>query len=104
MIYTAAPFNGWYSVTEIVRNLTDEHRYNLTEAVALKMGLNTKTEMSLWRDISMTEIAIAILHSFSTVGYAIVDHNTLMQEFYAWYHKEMKERGYCPGKFYSFLF
>ena len=99
LIYTAAPFNGWYSVTEIVRNLTDEHRYNLIELVAIKMGLNTKTETSLWRDIAMAEIGAAILHSFSYVGYAIVDHHTLMKEFYTWYHNEMKERGFCPGKF-----
>lgn len=62
------------------------------------MGLNTKTEMTLWHDIAMSEIGVAILHSFSSVGYAIVDHHTLMSEFYAWYHNEMKVRGYCPGK------
>jgi nitric-oxide synthase len=26
LTYTAAPFNGWYADTEIVRNLTDETR------------------------------------------------------------------------------
>jgi nitric-oxide synthase len=26
LTYTAAPFNGWYADTEIVRNLTDESR------------------------------------------------------------------------------
>jgi nitric-oxide synthase len=27
LTYTAAPFNGWYADTEIVRNLTDETRW-----------------------------------------------------------------------------
>jgi hypothetical protein len=38
--YTAAPFNGWYMVTEIgARNFGDIARYNLLPMVAQKLGL-----------------------------------------------------------------
>ena len=29
--------------------------------------------------------------------YTAVNHHTLIREFYPWYQREMKERGYCPG-------
>ena len=78
LLYTACPFNGWYSVTEIVRNLTDECRYNLTKTVANKMGLNTNLESSLWRDLAVSEIGVAILYSFGRAGYGITDHHTML--------------------------
>jgi nitric oxide synthase oxygenase domain/subunit len=39
--YTACPFNGWYMSTEIaIRNFTDIHRYDLSEKIAILLGLN----------------------------------------------------------------
>ena len=95
--YTAAPFNGWYSVTEIMRNLTDPDRYNMAALVASKMGLDTCVETSLWRDLAMSEIGVAILHSFASLGFALTDHHTMLSGFWDWYNKEKKNRGYCPG-------
>ncbi|TMC14719.1 MAG: nitric oxide synthase oxygenase, partial [Chloroflexi bacterium] len=49
--YTAAPFNGWYMETEIgARNLGDVDRYNLLPVIAQQMGLNMRSDRTLWKD------------------------------------------------------
>lgn len=35
---------GWYADTEVLRDLTDETRYNLLVPVAKALGLDTDTE------------------------------------------------------------
>ncbi|XP_013792093.1 nitric oxide synthase, inducible-like [Limulus polyphemus] len=65
MEFPAAPFNGWYMGTEIgARDLCDPQRYNITEEVALKMGLDTSSPATLWKDQALVEINIAVLHSY----------------------------------------
>ena len=39
----------------------------------------------------------AILYSFQSSSVAMVDHHTLMQQFWEWHHKELATRGYSPG-------
>ena len=41
--------------------------------------------------------AQAVLYSFQSSSVAMVDHHTLMQQFWVWYHKELATRGYSPG-------
>jgi nitric-oxide synthase, bacterial len=49
--YSAAPFNGWYMSTEIAsRNFGDTARYNFLPIIAEKLGLNTRSKLSLWKD------------------------------------------------------
>lgn len=97
LTYTAAPFNGWYADTEIVRNLTEEHRLNVCPAVAKIMGLDTKNNASMWRDKTIVEITLAVMHSFREAGMGMVDHHTLMQNFFKWYNKEKDKQGFTPG-------
>jgi len=97
LLYTACPFNGWYATNEIVRNLADEDRYNVLEHVAICMGLDTTRHDTLWRDEALVVLGAVVLHSFSHAGYGIVDHHTLIRNFFEWYQGEMKHRGYCPG-------
>jgi nitric oxide synthase oxygenase domain/subunit/sulfite reductase alpha subunit-like flavoprotein len=97
LTYTACPFNGWYSVTEIVRNLTDESRYDISRSIATKMCINTHLESTLWRDLAMAEIGVAILYSFGKAGFGITDHHSMLESFYHWYYNELETRGYCPG-------
>ena len=97
LLFTAAPFNGWYSVTEIIRNYTDEGRYNLCKPVAEKMGYDTLSNASLYKDQVLVDLTKAILHSFRRQGTAIVDHHTLLEQFFIWYSKEKQKRGYVPG-------
>ena len=80
--FEAAPFNGWYMGTEIgARNLADMHRYNCLPKVAEIVGLNTKSNVSLWKDRALVELNIAVLHSFKEAGVSIVDHHTAAQQF-----------------------
>lgn len=87
--YTMAPFNGWYMGTEIgARNLADEDRYNLLPAVAELMGLDTKSNRSLWKDKALAELNIAVLDSFAEAGVTIVDHHTAAKQFKSFEKKE----------------
>lgn len=80
--YTAAPFNGWYMGTEIgARNLGDGKRYNLLPLVAEKMGLDTHSDRSLWRDRALVELNVAVLSSFAEHGVTVVDHHTASRQF-----------------------
>lgn len=80
--YTAAPFNGWYMGTEIgARNLGDAERYNLLPVIARKMGLDTHSDHSLWKDRAIVELNIAVLSSFAAQGVSMVDHHTASRQF-----------------------
>jgi len=80
--YTAAPFNGWYMGTEIgARNFGDINRYNLLPRIAEKMGLDTHTDRTLWKDRALVELNVAVLSSFAKHGVTIVDHHTASRQF-----------------------
>ncbi|KAG2450636.1 hypothetical protein HYH02_004476 [Chlamydomonas schloesseri] len=97
LTYTGCPFNGWYAVTEIVRNLTEEGRYDQCPAVAALLGLDTRTDTNMWRDQAIVTVTQAVMHSFRTASYGMVDHHTLMRNFWGWYNTEKSRRGYVPG-------
>ncbi|MBD8004201.1 nitric oxide synthase oxygenase [Bacillus norwichensis] len=80
--YPMAPFNGWYMETEIgARNLADQDRYNLLPEIAKLMGLDTKSNLSLWVDKALVELNIAVLHSYHQAGITLVDHHTAAKQF-----------------------
>ena len=80
--YTAAPFNGWYMGTEIgARNLGDVQRYNLLPLIARRMGLDTHSDRTLWRDRAIVELNVAVLSSFARHKVSIVDHHTASRQF-----------------------
>jgi len=80
--YPAAPFNGWYMGTEIgARNLADAGRYNLLPEVARRLGLDTSSDRSLWKDIALVVVNVAVLWSFDQAGATVTDHHTESQRF-----------------------
>lgn len=96
--YPAAPFNGWYMGTEIgARNLGDTERYDQVPVVAERMGLDTSTEASLWRDRALVEINRAVLHSFESQQVAITDHHTESRRFLTHLQKEERAGRKCPA-------
>ncbi|KAG8307258.1 Nitric oxide synthase, brain [Homalodisca vitripennis] len=96
--FTAAPFNGWYMSTEIgARNLCDATRYNLLETIAKKMGLDTRTPVTLWKDKALIEANLAVLHSFQLKNVTIVDHHTAAESFMKHYDNEQRLRRGCPA-------
>jgi nitric-oxide synthase, bacterial len=96
--YPAAPFNGWYMCTEIgSRDLGDEDRYNQLPEIAARMGLNTDNPRTLWKDRAVTELNVAVLHSYETSGVKIADHHTESERFLAHIEKEQQHGRRCPA-------
>jgi nitric-oxide synthase len=80
--YTAAPFSGWYMGTEIgARNLADVDRYNQLPVIAQQLGLDTRSDRTLWKDRALVELNLAVLHSFKQLGVTIVDHHMASRQF-----------------------
>ncbi|MEU1424295.1 nitric oxide synthase oxygenase [Kitasatospora sp. NPDC005751] len=80
--YPTAPFNGWYMGTEIgARNLADADRYDMLATVADRLGLDTSSDRTLWRDRALVELNVAVLHSFQEAGVTIADHHTESERF-----------------------
>ncbi len=89
--YTAAPFNGWYMGTEVgARNLGDVNRYNLLPVIAKQLGLDTRSDRTLWKDRALVELNIAVLSSFAKRGVTMVDHHTASRQFLL--HDEQEQR------------
>ena len=53
LLYTGIPFSGWYADSEIVRNMTDESRYNQLPIIAQRLGMSTSDNRNLWRDAAL---------------------------------------------------
>lgn len=70
--YPAAPFNGVYLCRAIGEDvLADEAAYGLARLVAERLGLDTSTDRTLWRDRVIVELNRAALHSFDAAGVSI---------------------------------
>ena len=80
--FRCAPFHGWYMLTEIaVRNLGDEHRYNLIPKIAQKLGWDTSQNRKLWKDKGLLVLMEMVLSSFQSAGVTLGDHHTASQQF-----------------------
>jgi nitric-oxide synthase, bacterial len=89
--YPAAPFSGWYVGSEVgARDLADIQRYNVLPTVAKHLGLDTRSDRSLWKDRALVELNAAVLHSFAQAGVAMVDHHTVARQFMLHEEREMK--------------
>ena len=94
--YQTCPFNGWYQVTEIGRDLLDKQRYDLAEAVAVACGIQ-RSKIGVWRDRVQVEVHNAILHSFAKASVSLVDHHTASESFIDFHREEISKRGRCPA-------
>jgi nitric-oxide synthase len=96
--YPCAPFNGWYMGTEIgARNLADADRYDLLPLVAERLGLDTGSDRSLWRDRALVELNVAVLHSFAEAGVTMTDHHTEAKRFMSHLERERRSGRICPA-------
>ncbi|HEY3907737.1 MAG TPA: nitric oxide synthase oxygenase [Streptosporangiaceae bacterium] len=96
--YPAAPFNGWYMSTEVgARDFGDPGRYDQLPTIAEKMGLSTACDRNLWKDKAMTELNLAVLHSYDTAGVTIADHHTESARFLQHLAKEERQGRACPA-------
>ncbi|SDC81626.1 nitric oxide synthase oxygenase [Actinokineospora iranica] len=70
--YPAAPYNGVYICRAIGEDvLADDDAYGLGPVIAEKLGLDTTSERTLWRDRVAVELNRAVLHSFDAAGVTI---------------------------------
>ena len=96
--YPAAPFNGWYLGTEIgARNLVDADRYDLLPVIAERLGLDTSSERTLWRDRALVEMMRAVQHSFDVAGVTMADHHTESRRFLRHVDREERAGRRCPA-------
>jgi nitric-oxide synthase len=96
--YPAAPFNGWYLNTEIgARNLADADRYDLLPVVASRMGLDTSSLRTLWKDRALVELVAAVQHSFDRAGVTLTDHHTESERFLVHVAREEEAGRRCPA-------
>ncbi|MEU7827901.1 nitric oxide synthase oxygenase [Nonomuraea sp. NPDC049129] len=98
LCYPCAPFNGWYMGAEIgARNLADTDRYDQLPVVAGRLGLNTASDRSLWRDHALVQLNVAVLHSFEQAGVMMTDHHTESNRFLTHLGREEKAGRVCPA-------
>ncbi|HVV21920.1 MAG TPA: nitric oxide synthase oxygenase [Pseudonocardiaceae bacterium] len=96
--YPAAPVNSWHIGTDIgTRALADEAAYGVARDVAERLGLDTSTERSLWRDRATVELNRAVLHSFDTAGVTITDHHAEAQHRLAWLRSGQRLSAHRPA-------
>lgn len=97
LTYPAAPFSGWYMSTEIAaRNFGDEDRYNLLPEIATRMGLDTSSTRTLWKDRALIELCAAVSHSFRESGVRMVDHHQASRQFVKHVEREAAAGRGCP--------
>lgn len=95
--YRAAPFNGWYMATEIgARDLADVDRYDLLPVVAQRLGLDTSSERTLWRDRALLETVRAVQQSFDAAGVTVADHHGEARRFLTHVSREETAGRRCP--------
>jgi nitric-oxide synthase len=96
--YPAAPFNGWYMNTEIgARNLADSDRYDQLPLIAERLGLDTSSPRTLWRDRALVELVRAVQHSFDASGVKMANHHTESERFLTHLANEEKAGRPCPA-------
>lgn len=95
--FNCVAFNGWYMNTEIGRDLTEALRYDKLKIIATVLGLDTRNNVSLWKDEVLLETNKAILNSFNKAGVTIVDLHTASESFVKHWENEMKLRGGTPS-------
>jgi nitric-oxide synthase len=61
------------------------------------MGLATTSDRTLWKDKAMTELNLAVLHSFSAAGVTITDHHTESDRFLRHLEREERHGRACPA-------
>ncbi|XP_071508919.1 nitric oxide synthase 3-like [Diadema antillarum] len=95
--FPACPINEWYVATDIANiALCGAKRYNMLKMVAERLGLDTSSSDSLWKDRTLVEMNVAVLHSFQQYGVTIMDHHTASAEFMKFFATEHRVRGGCP--------
>lgn len=97
--YPLAPFSGWYTAAEIgARNLSDTTRYNLLPVIAERMGLDTSSDRTLWKDRALVDLTTAVIHSFDAAQVTVVEHHFASRQFVKHEMREASAGRATPGQ------
>jgi hypothetical protein len=61
------------------------------------MGLSLTSDQNLWKDRALTELNVAVLHSFAASGVTITDHHTESVRFLQHLEREQRQGRACPA-------
>ncbi|KAA2251456.1 nitric oxide synthase oxygenase [Solihabitans fulvus] len=96
--YPAAPFNSWFVGADIgTRSLADDNGYAAARQIADKLGLDTATERTLWRDRATVELNRAVLHSFDAAQVTVTDHHAEALHRLAWLRSRQRPSVHRPA-------
>lgn len=96
--YPAAPFNSWFVGADIgTRSLADDHGYGAARQIAERLGLDTSSERTLWRDRAGVELNRAVLHSFDAAQVTITDHHAEARHRLAWLRTRQRRHLHRPA-------
>ncbi|MGC1286742.1 MAG: nitric oxide synthase oxygenase [Streptosporangiaceae bacterium] len=96
--YPAAPFNGWHVCAEIgSRGLGDASRYDQLRQIAQQLGLAMDPGRRRWKDRAMTELNLAVLHSFTASGVTISDNHPELARLLQHMRREERHDRACPA-------
>jgi nitric-oxide synthase len=95
--YPAAPVNTFHIGADIgTRAFADEAAYGVAREVATRLGLDTSSERTLWRDRATVELNRAVLHSFDDAGITVTDHHAEAAHRLAWLRSRQRPHAYRP--------
>ncbi|XP_041456958.1 nitric oxide synthase, endothelial-like [Lytechinus variegatus] len=95
--FPACPINEWYVASDIANNaLCAPKRYDMLRMIADRLGLDVSCTDSLWKDRTLVEMNVAVIHSFQQYGVTIMDHHTSSVEFMKFFASEHEVRQGCP--------
>ena len=97
--YTGVPFNGWYADSEIMRNLLDADRFNLSKKIVetCPPSFLDTFQGAPKPDLAAVMLNSALITSFKEERVTVAQHHQMLESFYKWYNQELNERGFCPG-------
>jgi nitric oxide synthase oxygenase domain/subunit len=79
------------------RNLADVDRYDLLPEIARRMGLDTTSDRTMWKNRALVELNVAVLHSFDRAGVTVADHHSESERFLTRLAREEAAGRVCPA-------
>jgi nitric-oxide synthase len=76
----------------------DASRYDVLPLLAENMGLDTRSERSLWIDRALREMNVAVNHSFAMAKISLVDHHMAARHFVRHIEREEKAQRALTGQ------
>ncbi|XP_052251879.1 nitric oxide synthase, brain-like [Dreissena polymorpha] len=72
-------------------------QWSKLQDIAKRIGFDTRKSSSLWKDRTLVEINVAVLHSYQSQGVTITDHHAASESFMKHLDNKQKLRGGCPA-------